>query len=183
MPTNLSEFVALVHEQMQTSFEFAQHISTLGHDSDQADVRIGLSEAEVQIPISLSLKNTKIHATSLEQLAQNGSAVDVAHALLSMPAVEKNVELTLKDRMNADLALNGLKSIETEGNDANVEQKAAADSITEHARANAKSIDWKSLEGKEYKDLSVSIADTLNTEKANDPVVGMIKLKFKTVLK
>lgn len=191
---NLASFIALVQGEIQQSFEFSENMSKIGRESDHSDVRIGLAEAEVEMPFQYMVDEAEVDIEEIKAMVQNGSQIDIAKYLLDRPRLDANVVFALKDRMTLD-------SFELQEDGERLEEKANAPTRNGKVRAEkatltrlealndvhekrVSKIDWVSLKQKSNERVSVV---SPSPEKAHGDfeqlLTGRIKMRFRPVTK
>ncbi len=193
MSLSLAELVALVQDQIQKSFEYAEHMSVVGRDSDQSALRMNLSEAEVDLPIEYDLEEADVSSEQMKELLTEGSSIEVANRLLSLPGLNKEFEFALKDRMTIDKV--GRNHFEEQGpvSKHTRRKKLKSDETTDltllemlnnvHAER-VQNLHWDELESRKYVTITAAnlSPNEASVEKQGN-FIGRISLKFKVVSK
>lgn len=193
MSLSLAKLVALVQDQVQKSFEYSEHMSVVGRDSDQSDLRMNLSEAEVELPIEFGLDEVGVSSDHLKKLITEGNSIDIANKLLSLPSLNKEFEFALKDRMTIDKVSKVHFEQENLVEDKISKRKARTNVAKDftllemladiHAER-LENLQWDELERRKFVLLTVANLKPKGTAvEKQDNFSGRISLKFKVVIK
>lgn len=194
MPLNLAELVVLIQDQIQKSFEYGEHMSTIGRNSDQSDLRISVSEAEIELPIKFTVDEVGISSGQLKKLITDGNSIDIANKLLSLPSLSKELEFLLKDRMTIDRITREVNNAQPEREreeDTETRRRTSEDEdltlpevLTEIHAERIKNFRWEELRRRKFASLQVAnLTPNGVAAEEQENFSGRISLKFKAVVK
>lgn len=195
---SFAQLIAVMHDNLQRSYELIEDLTVLDRDEEGLQkVVVALSEAEVELPISIKLNEQKVRASTVLKRTENMSAYELAQMRVDMPTMDPSLKAAVREQLklahskdalaiDIDREVRSAQSLDDENkknsqNDITISELKKADTeISNRRKQITREVGNQSHLARDLR-VSVLGQDTSSADKSAH--IGRVTFRFKTTLK